>query len=191
MGSNPTGPTTNKSATSGIVEYLFHLQKEGYKEQTISSCSTILRFLAKNLNLRDPESVKEFVPSRRVSNGRKENLINAYSNYAKFLRISFSAPRYVREDSLPFIPLEAQTQTYGDCACCEGMARLGVKSLLPWRRSRTSSSRASSSSTTTSQVLDRGSVNEFRRAGRTCGAGLEGTIPRASRCKAGISEFRY
>ncbi len=27
VGSNPTGPTTNESATSGIIEYLLHLQK--------------------------------------------------------------------------------------------------------------------------------------------------------------------
>ena len=110
MGSNPTGPTNNKSATSGIIEYLFHLQKEGYKPQTIDSRSIMLRLFAKNCNLSNPEEVKEFIASRKVSTGRKENYVYAYSSFAKFQGIPFSPPRYVREDSLPFIPLESELE---------------------------------------------------------------------------------
>jgi len=65
----------------------------------------------KNCDLADPESVRQFIASRHVSSGRKENLVDVYSKYSRFQGIAFEAPRYSREDSLPFIPLEKEIET--------------------------------------------------------------------------------
>jgi integrase len=64
--------------------------------------------LDKNCKLEDPESVRQFIAKRHVSSGRKENMCDVYSKYSKSLGIAFEKPRYSREDSLPFIPLEKE-----------------------------------------------------------------------------------
>ena len=107
MGSNPTRPATTPFA---IISYLLHLQKDGFKPQTIQSHGKILRFLSKNTQLDDPETVRLFVASRHVSYGRKEKIVDAYSSYCRFNQISFSQPRYTREDPTPFIPLQAEIE---------------------------------------------------------------------------------
>ncbi len=45
----------------------------------------MLRFLAWNCNLEDPETIRQFIASRHSSTGKKENLVDCYSKYAKFL----------------------------------------------------------------------------------------------------------
>jgi len=67
--------------------------------------------LAKHCQLEDPENVKEFVANRESSLGRKENLVDVYAKYAKTLGLSFSEPRYSREDTLPFIPLQKELES--------------------------------------------------------------------------------
>jgi integrase len=67
--------------------------------------------LDKNCKLGDPETVRQFIASRHVTSGRKENLVDVYSKYSKFQGIAFEPPRYSREDSLPFIPLEKEIET--------------------------------------------------------------------------------
>ena len=108
MGSNPTQPAITPP---GIIEYVLNLKKEGYKDQTIASHARILRFLSKQAQLDNPESIRLVIASRHVSAGRKENLVDAYSKFCKYRKIAFSEPRYSREESLPFIPLEAETET--------------------------------------------------------------------------------
>jgi len=97
-------------STSKIFVYCHELAKQGYRPQTIQSHSRILRFMARNCDLEDPESVREFIASRHSTGGRKENLVDCYSKYAKSRGIAFSEPRYTREDSLPFIPLQQEIE---------------------------------------------------------------------------------
>jgi integrase len=74
----------------------------------------ILRLLDKNCSLEDSESVRKFIASRHVSSCRKENLVDVYSKYSRFHGIAFEAPRYSREETLPFIPLEKEIQTISE-----------------------------------------------------------------------------
>ncbi len=67
--------------------------------------------MAKHCSLENPENVKEFVANRKSSLGRKENLVDVYAKYAKTLGLSFSEPRYSREDTLPFIPLQKELES--------------------------------------------------------------------------------
>ena len=116
MGSNPTRPTTDQPGTfhaqfAGVItNHILWLQREGYKPQTIESHSRILRHLAKQCNLSDPESVREYLANHRASAGRKENIVGVYSLFSKQQGIAFSKPRYTREDSLPFVPLQQEME---------------------------------------------------------------------------------
>ncbi len=77
------------ASTSKIGVYCHWLLTEGFKEQTIQSHSRVSRFLAKNCNLADPETVRQFIATRRCSTGRKENLVEIYAKFATYQGISF------------------------------------------------------------------------------------------------------
>ena len=63
MGSIPIPTSITESPYSAdIVNFLWQLRKLGYKETTIKeSYSKILKNMAKNCNLNDPEAVCEFI----------------------------------------------------------------------------------------------------------------------------------
>jgi len=48
-----------------------------------------LRFLTRNASLDNPESIRTFIASRKCSGGRKENLVDIYSKYAKCRGIAY------------------------------------------------------------------------------------------------------
>ena len=80
------------------------MQNDGLKPQTIESHSKILRFLAKHVQLNDPEAVRLFVANQQVSSGRKENEVDVFSSFARYHTIAFSEPRYSREETLRSLP---------------------------------------------------------------------------------------
>lgn len=102
-------PTFHGSA-GRILSFLAHLSNEGYRPSSIESHGRILRYLARNGSIEDPESIRSFIASRHVSGGRKENLVEAYRKYALYHQIIFRVPHYSRVDSLPFIPLQAEIE---------------------------------------------------------------------------------
>jgi len=92
-----------------IFEYAWILRKEGYSEATIESRVRILRRLVKlGANLSNPESVKEAIARQNWSNGRKELAVEAYSSFLKVFGGTWTPPRYKREESLPWIPIERE-----------------------------------------------------------------------------------
>ena len=101
---------------SKIGVYCHWLLKEGFRPQTIQSHIRTLRFLARNVNSDDPETVREFLASRKSSGGRKPNVVAIYSKYSKYSGIAFSEPRYAREDGLPFVPLQKELETILDAS---------------------------------------------------------------------------
>jgi integrase len=56
--------------------------------------------------LGDPEKVKEFIANLQCSDGYKDNLIDAYSHYAKFCSIQWTKPKYMREERITRVPKE-------------------------------------------------------------------------------------
>jgi len=99
-----------KNKSSVLVEFAFHLKREGYKESTILYNVKALKALAKSSDLDDPESVKDAIAIRDVSDNRKEVLVVFYKRYAKWKRLDFHPPRYRRIDKLPFVPLESEIE---------------------------------------------------------------------------------
>ncbi len=91
-----------------FTEYGIHLLREGYAEGTILRRVRILRQLAKQSNLNEPESVKDALSHLNWMNGTKEIACDAYTQFAALHGLTFVRPRYRRQDSLPFIPTESE-----------------------------------------------------------------------------------
>jgi integrase len=105
------GATTQSQAdTKGkIVEFLWYLKKEGYRESTITTWTHVLKALMKQgCNLLDPESVKETIANSKCSENTKVNIVTAYSAFARMLGLQWNKPNYKMTQKLPFIPTETE-----------------------------------------------------------------------------------
>jgi integrase len=85
---------------------IWQLKKDGYSDSTIEPIGKRLRNLAKRVDLDNPSHVKDFIARAELSEGYKENLINAYNHYAVFHRLSWNRPQYQRASSIHKLPPE-------------------------------------------------------------------------------------
>ena len=145
-GSAQAGATlkTSEADVKGkILEYLWHLKKEGRKPYTIIARRKALLRLAKHgANLLEPESVKETIARENVSINTKVHYVSCYDGFAKWLGISWNPPQYKFEGKLPWIPLESELdQLIAGCkkrlatflqTLKETMARAGEVWALKW-----------------------------------------------------------
>jgi hypothetical protein len=67
-----------------ILSYALHLQREGYREPTIESTVRSLKAIAKHVDLLDPNQVKNYIHSLKVTQSTKEKLIKYISGFYKF-----------------------------------------------------------------------------------------------------------
>ena len=74
---------TPEEVKGKLVEFLFWMKKEGYKEPTIKLSVTMLeRLIKRGANLMDPESVKEVIAKcKEWSGGTKGIAVNVYSRF--------------------------------------------------------------------------------------------------------------
>ncbi|MEM2614186.1 MAG: site-specific integrase [Nitrososphaerota archaeon] len=94
---------------SKILEFLWWMKKNGYKESTITDRGRRLRrFIKLGANLFDPESVKEVIANQSWSEARKEAMVYTYDLWAKWVGIKWEKPSYKPPRKLPFIPLERE-----------------------------------------------------------------------------------
>jgi integrase len=100
------------SANETLTQYMIHLQKQAYMEQTIRTKYKILRVMIKdNVNLNDPEAVKLYIAKKHTwSNGHKIIAVYTYNEYAKMKNIQWTPPQYKRDETLPFIPTEKEIE---------------------------------------------------------------------------------
>lgn len=82
----------NPRTKVGPLAIVWKLKKQGRKESTLASISKRLRYLVKNVEVDEPEKVKEFIANLQCSDGYEDNLIDAYSHYAKFYSIQWTKP---------------------------------------------------------------------------------------------------
>ena len=108
MGSIPIPSFGNSSLyKNDLTPFLWELKKRGYRESTIvENYAKILKNLAKNCILDNPDSVLTYLATKEISEGRKELIADCYANYCQWKKISFIKPRYHRIDKLPIVPLE-------------------------------------------------------------------------------------
>src|SRR5437867_3973982 len=101
----PPAPTPNPqsvaSISSNILQFAWHLKKDGYREQTIERAVRLLKGLSKRTDLADAEGVKGTLARLEWALGTKEVASNILANYYKFLGIPFSKPFYNRVDKVP------------------------------------------------------------------------------------------
>jgi integrase/ribosomal protein L37AE/L43A len=101
----------NEAATTNgkIVEYEFWLLKRGYAQSTIEGRVKIMKRLVKlGASLFDPESIKDVLAKQTWSDGRKEYVTEAYTNFLIMIGGKWDPPKYCRVEKIPFIPTEQE-----------------------------------------------------------------------------------
>jgi len=89
-----------------IFTVLWELKKNGKADATIKNVSKALMVLAKECNLDEPESVKEFIATLDRKNGYKRQLCYSYNNYVKIHGLTWNKPVYYPSAKMPKIPQE-------------------------------------------------------------------------------------
>ena len=99
----------SSTAIGKIVEYEFWMLKQGYAKSTIECRVKIMKRLIKlGASLYDPESIKEITARQSWSDGRKEIVVEAYTNFLIMAGGKWDPPRYRRIEKIPFIPTEQE-----------------------------------------------------------------------------------
>ena len=92
-----------------LLEFLWWVKKQGYKDTTIRGKGSRLRRLLKlGANLLDPESVKEAIAAQKWFDSGKETTAYAYDLFAKWAGLKWEKPRCKAIRKLPLIPLERE-----------------------------------------------------------------------------------
>lgn len=104
-----TTPQQNLDTKGRIVEYVFHLQKEGLRDSTLEQKHQLLqRLLALGADLDKPDTVKAAIARLERSESYKLLLCIAYEGFAKYHGIPWTRPNYKQCERLPFIPHETE-----------------------------------------------------------------------------------
>lgn len=107
--------TTQPAEIKGkIIEFLWHLTKQGRSKYTVDNRKYMLGTLVKfGANLFDPEDVKDKIAKypKWKSPNSKMQAVTTYKSFARFLGINWEPPKYHQPESLPFIPLEKELDT--------------------------------------------------------------------------------
>jgi hypothetical protein len=95
---------------SKLTEYhLHHMKTNGYSETTIRLSWGILEVLKKRgADLSKPASVKKLISEQNWSGNRKRNVINAYTQFIKYLGLIWEAPTCKVTRKIPFISKEQE-----------------------------------------------------------------------------------
>lgn len=92
-----------------LLEYAFHLKKEGLKDSTITTFTYMLEKLAKSgADLYEPESVKEAMSKLEMPGNSKMTMKGAYSSFLKYIGKTWKPPKIEVSPKIPFIPLESE-----------------------------------------------------------------------------------
>lgn len=99
-------PALQSDSIALVLPVVLKLKSEGRKDSTLAPMLKRLKFLGRNVNLEDPEKVKEFIASKNYTDGYKDNLIDAYSHFCRFYSVQWTKPIYMREERITKAPRE-------------------------------------------------------------------------------------
>jgi integrase len=91
-----------------LLQYSLELKKNGKAETTIIPRIRMLKQIAKLCNLNNPEEVKTTLADLKWNGNTKKQFVITYSQYLKYLGLTWQAPKYRKQDKLPFIPTEQE-----------------------------------------------------------------------------------
>ena len=91
-----------------ILEFLWHLQKQGRSPITIKGYKEKLLYIARQANLLDPEAAKEFLAKADMNETSKRNYTSVLISFYGYLGISWIPPNYKVACKIPYIPTEKE-----------------------------------------------------------------------------------
>jgi len=80
------------------------MKNNGKADITIHNTDKSLTQISKYADMSKPETVKQFIAQKNVSNGYKKALCIAYQKYAKYYKIEWEMPRYQQDAKTIRIP---------------------------------------------------------------------------------------
>ena len=111
-----------------LLDYAWWMKKQGYAQQTIQGRTNILcTLLNRQVNIENPESIKEYLASQDCTPGRKRNIVHAITAYYKSKEKTWNPPKYHRIPKIPWIPQEASIDQL--IAGCPGKYKPYLQSL--------------------------------------------------------------
>ncbi len=90
--------------TAPILNILIKMKNNGKSNHSIKFVDKSLTYISKHADLNQPETVKQFIANKTVSNGYKRNLCIAYNKYCKYYKIEWEMPLYKTEAKRRRIP---------------------------------------------------------------------------------------
>jgi len=102
----------DQSSVKGkIVEFLWHLKKQGKTEGTIKTYTKYVELLSRaGANIFDPESTKLTIATHFTDKNTKRLATYAYDAFLKFIGKTWVKPEYKGEDKQIFIPTDQELQ---------------------------------------------------------------------------------
>ncbi len=101
-------PTPPNFRSPPVLQFLVWLKNKGYREATLQGYSDVFKYLEKNVFLNDTEAVKTFIANKKVSEARKQILVDKYARYCEYVKLPFEKPIYRAVKKLPFVPTESE-----------------------------------------------------------------------------------
>jgi len=80
------------------------MKSNGLADSTIKYVGKMLKRLQQKSDLDKPKQIKQYIANLHVSNGYKNTLLFAYSQYCECYKIKWTKPKYHRESKMIRIP---------------------------------------------------------------------------------------
>ena len=93
-----------------IINYLIHLKKSAWKDETIRIINWTLTHLSKHADLNNPPQVCEYINNLQRSNSYKYRLAQIYAKFLKYQNIQFKTPSYPKQAKMIKIPTHEKLQ---------------------------------------------------------------------------------
>jgi integrase len=90
------------------MSYAFQQQKDGRADTTVETTILRLKRLTKLCDISEPEQVKAALALLTWKNTTKNNAATIYTGYLKFIGKTWTPPKYMEQNEIPFIPTEQE-----------------------------------------------------------------------------------
>jgi len=95
-----------------IDHYQTYLKKQGLKQSTINGSISVLKAIAKQEDILNPDLVKALVIESEWSDNTKAKRVDDLSGFYKFKGIRWDPPKYRKRWKPPFLPTEAESEQF-------------------------------------------------------------------------------
>lgn len=104
----PDVPAIKPETLLSIIHYSEYATKKGRAKETVTSQIRILKQIARNCNLDNPEEAADTISKMTCANATKRKAVFTYTSYLKSKGLKWEKPTYKEEERIPFIPTEAE-----------------------------------------------------------------------------------